>query len=55
MISSFYEKIVGGSSSSPSSPPPPEIIKPKILCVGLVCIDIVQTVEKFPEEDSDSR
>lgn len=52
MISSFYEKIVGGSSSPP---PQPEINKPKILCVGLVCLDIVQTVNNFPEEDTDSR
>ncbi|KAF7987195.1 hypothetical protein HCN44_010863 [Aphidius gifuensis] len=48
----IYEKIVGGSSSPP---PTAEILKPKILCVGLVCIDIVQTVKNFPEEDSDSR
>ncbi|XP_028285436.1 ketohexokinase isoform X2 [Parambassis ranga] len=27
----------------------------KILCVGLVCLDIINVVEKYPEEDSDSR
>lgn len=48
MISSFYEKIVGGS-------PPPEINKPKILCVGLACLDIVQTCKTFPNEDTDIR
>ncbi|XP_015126329.1 ketohexokinase [Diachasma alloeum] len=48
MISSFYERIVGGS-------PPPEVNKPKILCVGLTCLDIVQTVNTFPVEDSDTR
>ncbi|XP_011297106.1 ketohexokinase-like [Fopius arisanus] len=48
MISSFYERIVGGS-------PPPEANKQKILCAGLVCLDIVQTVQSFPVEDSDTR
>nr|XP_061813995.1 ketohexokinase-like [Nerophis lumbriciformis] len=27
----------------------------KILCVGLVCLDIISVVDKFPQEDSDSR
>ncbi|XP_029943258.1 ketohexokinase isoform X3 [Salarias fasciatus] len=27
----------------------------RILCVGLVCLDIVSVVDKYPEEDSDSR
>lgn len=27
----------------------------KILCVGLVCLDIISVVDKYPEEDSDSR
>nr|XP_003230662.2 PREDICTED: ketohexokinase [Anolis carolinensis] len=27
----------------------------RILCVGLVCLDIVSLVDRFPEEDSDSR
>ncbi|XP_077582643.1 ketohexokinase isoform X2 [Stigmatopora nigra] len=27
----------------------------KILCVGLVCLDIISVVEQFPREDSDSR
>ncbi|XP_069544053.1 ketohexokinase isoform X2 [Brachyistius frenatus] len=27
----------------------------KILCVGLVCLDIINVVNKFPEEDTDSR
>ncbi|XP_077459565.1 ketohexokinase isoform X3 [Stigmatopora argus] len=27
----------------------------KILCVGLVCLDIISVVEEFPREDSDSR
>ncbi|NP_001087493.1 ketohexokinase S homeolog isoform X3 [Xenopus laevis] len=26
-----------------------------ILCIGLVCLDIISVVEKYPEEDSDSR
>lgn len=29
--------------------------KKKILCVGLVCLDIISVVEKYPEEDTDSR
>ncbi|XP_037346952.2 ketohexokinase isoform X5 [Pungitius pungitius] len=29
--------------------------KKKILCVGLVCLDIINVVDKYPEEDSDSR
>ncbi|XP_034442571.1 ketohexokinase isoform X2 [Hippoglossus hippoglossus] len=29
--------------------------KKKILCVGLVCLDIINVVEKYPEEDTDSR
>lgn len=48
MISSFYEKIVGTS-------PPPEPNEPKILCVGLICLDIVQVCKQFPVEDSDQR
>ncbi|XP_015257949.1 PREDICTED: ketohexokinase isoform X3 [Cyprinodon variegatus] len=27
----------------------------KILCVGLVCLDIISVVDKYPEEDTDSR
>ncbi|NXW52038.1 KHK Ketohexokinase, partial [Nyctiprogne leucopyga] len=27
----------------------------RILCVGLVCLDIISTVETFPREDSDTR
>ncbi|XP_056463094.1 ketohexokinase isoform X3 [Gadus chalcogrammus] len=27
----------------------------KILCIGLVCLDIINVVEKYPEEDTDSR
>ncbi|KAM9717204.1 ketohexokinase isoform 3-T3 [Menidia menidia] len=27
----------------------------RILCVGLVCLDIISVVEEYPEEDSDSR
>ncbi|XP_051932077.1 ketohexokinase isoform X1 [Hippocampus zosterae] len=27
----------------------------KILCVGLVCLDIISVVDAFPQEDSDSR
>lgn len=27
----------------------------KILCVGLVCLDIINVVDKFPEEDTDTR
>ncbi|KAJ8290593.1 hypothetical protein GJAV_G00015020 [Gymnothorax javanicus] len=27
----------------------------KILCIGLVCLDIVNVVDKYPEEDTDSR
>ncbi|XP_075451263.1 ketohexokinase isoform X10 [Ascaphus truei] len=26
-----------------------------ILCIGLVCLDIISVVDKYPEEDSDSR
>ncbi|XP_036957881.1 ketohexokinase isoform X3 [Acanthopagrus latus] len=29
--------------------------KKKILCVGLVCVDIISVVDKYPEEDTDSR
>ncbi|KAM7006350.1 ketohexokinase isoform 1-T1 [Tautogolabrus adspersus] len=29
--------------------------KMKILCVGLVCLDIINVVDKYPEEDTDSR
>lgn len=27
----------------------------KILCVGLVCLDIINVVDKYPEEDTDNR
>ncbi|XP_018606782.1 ketohexokinase isoform X6 [Scleropages formosus] len=27
----------------------------KILCVGLVCLDIISVVDKYPEEDTDTR
>ncbi|XP_041703196.1 ketohexokinase isoform X3 [Coregonus clupeaformis] len=27
----------------------------KILCIGLVCLDIVNVVDKYPEEDTDTR
>ncbi|XP_014826102.1 PREDICTED: ketohexokinase isoform X4 [Poecilia mexicana] len=27
----------------------------KILCVGLVCLDIISVVEEYPEEDTDTR
>ncbi|XP_060789804.1 ketohexokinase-like isoform X1 [Neoarius graeffei] len=27
----------------------------KILCVGLVCLDIINVVDTFPEEDTDTR
>ncbi|XP_023255189.1 ketohexokinase-like isoform X2 [Seriola lalandi dorsalis] len=27
----------------------------KTLCVGLVCLDIINVVDKYPEEDTDSR
>ncbi|XP_034020330.1 ketohexokinase isoform X2 [Thalassophryne amazonica] len=29
--------------------------KRKVLCVGLVCLDIISVVDKYPEEDTDSR
>ncbi|XP_078046269.1 ketohexokinase isoform X2 [Augochlora pura] len=48
MISSFYEKIVGVSSTVESN-------QQKVLCVGLTCLDIVQTCTHYPEEDSDQR
>ncbi|XP_076671579.1 ketohexokinase [Andrena cerasifolii] len=48
MISSFYEKIVGASSTT-------EPNQRTILCVGLTCLDIVQTCRKYPAEDSDQR
>lgn len=47
MISSFYEKIVGTSSSEPN--------EPKILCIGVICIDVVQVCKDYPIEDSDQR
>ncbi|CAD6229407.1 GSCOCG00006577001-RA-CDS [Cotesia congregata] len=47
MISTFYEKLVGSSQQESSSS--------KILCVGLVCLDIVQTCKNFPLEDTDTR
>ncbi|KAK9296499.1 hypothetical protein QLX08_009541 [Tetragonisca angustula] len=48
MISSFYKKIVGTSSTVESD-------QQKILCVGLTCLDIVQTCKQYPAEDSDQR
>lgn len=48
MISSFYEKIIGMSSAA-------ETTKQKILCVGIACLDIVQTCKQYPIEDSDQR
>ena len=27
----------------------------KILCVGLVCLDIIQVVKEYPAEDTDTR
>ncbi|XP_034943316.1 ketohexokinase-like [Chelonus insularis] len=47
MISSFYEKIIGSS--------PVKNNQQKILCVGLTCLDIIQTCNSFPIEDSDTR
>lgn len=29
--------------------------KKVVLCVGLVCIDIIQVCESYPKEDSDQR
>lgn len=26
-----------------------------ILCIGLVCLDIISLVERYPEEDTDTR
>ncbi|XP_015602710.1 ketohexokinase-like [Cephus cinctus] len=48
MISSLYKKIVGTS-------PPPEPDVPKILCVGVNCLDIVTVCKEFPLEDSEQR
>ncbi|KAJ8684464.1 hypothetical protein QAD02_020256 [Eretmocerus hayati] len=48
MISTFYERIVGTS-------PPPEPNAPKILCVGISCFDIVQSLKDYPQEDTDQR
>lgn len=48
MISSFYEKIVGASSIA-------ELNQEKVLCVGLTCLDMVQTCKQYPTEDSDQR
>ncbi|XP_076634110.1 ketohexokinase [Colletes latitarsis] len=48
MISSFYEKIIGTSSTEEQN-------QKKILCVGLTCLDIVQTCKQYPAEDSDQR
>lgn len=48
MISSFYEKIVGTSFTVESN-------RQKILCVGVSCLDIVQTCKQYPVEDSDQR
>lgn len=27
----------------------------RVLCVGLVCLDIINVVDQFPKEDSDTR
>ena len=27
----------------------------KILCIGLVCLDIINVLDKYPEEDTDNR
>lgn len=27
----------------------------RILCIGLVCLDIISVVDNYPEEDSDTR
>lgn len=48
MISSFYQKIVAMSSAAVPS-------EQKILCIGLTCLDIVQTCRHYPAEDSDQR
>lgn len=48
MISSFYEKIVGTSAVQQRN-------EPQILCVGLTCLDIVQTCKHYPLEDSEQR
>uniref|UniRef100_A0A8C5EL97 Carbohydrate kinase PfkB domain-containing protein n=2 Tax=Gouania willdenowi TaxID=441366 RepID=A0A8C5EL97_GOUWI len=29
--------------------------KKKVMCVGLVCLDVINVVSQFPEEDSDTR
>ncbi|KAL0110430.1 hypothetical protein PUN28_013805 [Cardiocondyla obscurior] len=45
---SFHEEVIGETSST-------EIRALKILCVGRVCLDIVQTCTQFPAEDSTER
>lgn len=30
-------------------------IKKQFLCVGLICVDIINHVEAYPAEDSDNR
>ncbi|XP_070161825.1 ketohexokinase [Polyergus mexicanus] len=47
--SDFREKIIDESST------PTESDVLKILCVGRICLDIVQTCEQFPAEDSTQR
>ncbi|XP_064364221.1 ketohexokinase [Dromaius novaehollandiae] len=37
-----------------AAPPPPAAAK-RILCVGLVCLDIISVVEAYPAEDTDTR
>ncbi|XP_067150996.1 ketohexokinase isoform X1 [Apteryx mantelli] len=38
-----------------AAPPPPPAARQKILCVGLVCLDIISVVEAYPAEDTDTR
>ncbi|XP_068792676.1 ketohexokinase isoform X2 [Struthio camelus] len=35
--------------------PPPPAGRKRILCVGLVCLDIISVVEAYPAEDTDTR
>ncbi|XP_067150998.1 ketohexokinase isoform X3 [Apteryx mantelli] len=37
-----------------AAPPPPPAARQKILCVGLVCLDIISVVEAYPAEDTDT-
>lgn len=52
MISTL-RSVVSQFSSSPFSDIDPG--HRKVLCVGLACIDIVQFVSQFPQEDTDTR